>query len=365
MSLAVRNQIDVTVSLAGDAIAAVEIPPCARPPLARLFAGKPAASLLNVLPRIFSLCAAAHQVAFLSAIEAARGENISLATRQHRIAMVVAERLAELLRGLFVGHFALDTTSAAAIRALMEGVSALLNSSEPGCGQVRREATARVPIALAALGITNEDGAPTLGNPLALRIAALEEDALNPMPTQHSFLSVADDRGVIERLLADDAGFCRCPDLEGRIPETGAWARQMMRDQLTLGRSGPAERLKARIAEIVRLHAWLRSSAYVETAEDGIVESYRLGPGRGAAAVECARGRLYHAVELDRQGQMLRLEFLAPTEWNFHARGPLVRSLLGAVLAAKPRGLGAVRSMVASFDPCVGFTLNFREIGDA
>ncbi|MCA6116803.1 nickel-dependent hydrogenase large subunit [Bradyrhizobium sp. WSM 1738] len=364
MSLAVRNQIDVTVSLAGDAIAAVEILPRVRPPLGRLFAGQPAASLLNVLPRIFSLCAAAHQVAFLSAIEAARGETISLATRQHRIVMVVAERLAELLRGLFVGHCALDTTSAAAIRALMEGVSALLSSAEPSCGQVRREVTARVAIALAALGITNEDGAPALGNPLALSVAALEEDALNPTPMQQSFLSVADDRDVIERLV-DDAGFCRCPHLEGRVPETGAWARQMMRDQLTLGRSGPAERLKARIAEIVRLHAWLGPGAHVETAEDGIIESYRLGPGRGAAAVECARGRLYHAVELDRQGQMSRFQFLAPTEWNFHARGPLVRGLQGAVLAAKPQAQGAVRAMVGSFDPCVGFTLNFREIGDA
>ncbi|WP_349643837.1 nickel-dependent hydrogenase large subunit [Bradyrhizobium sp. LMTR 3] len=318
-----------------------------------------------MLPRIFSLCAAAHQVAFLSAIEAARGETISLATRQHRIVMVVVERLAELLRDLFVGHFALDTTSAAAIRALMEGVSELLSSAEPSCGQVRREVTARVAIALAALGITNEDGAPRLGNPLALRVAALEEDALKPTSMQHSFLSVADDRDVIERLIVDDAESCRCPDLEGRIPETGAWARQMMRDQLTLGRSGPAERLKARIAEIVRLHDWLGPGAHVETAEDGIVESYRLGPGRGAAAVECARGRLYHAVELDRQGQMSRFEFLAPTEWNFHARGPLVRSLQGAVLAAKPQAQGAVRAMVGSFDPCVGFTLNFREIGDA
>ncbi|XSC42892.1 hypothetical protein ACF1BQ_032605 [Bradyrhizobium sp. RDT10] len=135
MSLAVRNQIDVTVSLAGDAIAAVEILPRARPPLARLFAGKPAASLLNVLPRIFSLCAAAHQVAFLSAIEAVRGENISLATRQHRIAMVVAERLAELLRGLFVGHFALDTTSAAAIRALMEGYRHFSTAQSPAAAR--------------------------------------------------------------------------------------------------------------------------------------------------------------------------------------------------------------------------------------
>ncbi|MGY3621680.1 hypothetical protein [Bradyrhizobium sp. USDA 10063] len=365
MSLAVRNQIVVTVSIAGDAIAAVEILPRTRPPLTGLFAGKQAASLLNVLPRAFSLCAAAHQVAFLSALEAARGEDISLATRQHRITLVVAERLTELLRGLFVGHLAPDTTSAAAIRALMQGVSVLVDSAGASRGHVRREATARVAAALAALGISNEDRAPTAGNPLALRIAAFDEDLLKPMSMQHSFLSVADDRDVIERLLVNDAGFCDSPDLEGRIPETGPWARQMMRDQLSVGRSGPAERLKARIAEIARLCAWLQAGAHVETVEDGILESYRLGPGRGAAAAECARGRLYHAVELDRQGQLSCLELLAPTEWNFHARGPLVRSLQGAVLKARRQGQRAVRAMIASFDPCVGFTLNFREVGDA
>ncbi|MFB9267632.1 nickel-dependent hydrogenase large subunit [Bradyrhizobium erythrophlei] len=365
MSLAVGNQIDVTVSLAGAAIAAVEILPRARPSLARLFAGKPAASLLNVLPRLFSLCAAAHQVAFLSAMEAARGEDVSLATRRHRIALVVAERLTELLRGLLVGHLALNITSASAIRALMQELSVLVGSGKPGCGPTRGEATARIAPVLAALGISNEDGAPTPGSPLALRIAALEEIVWKPMPMQHSFLSVGDDRNIVGRLLVSDARACRCPDLADLIPETGPWARQMMRARRSLSRSGPVERLKARVTEIARLCAWLKAGAHVEVAEDGIVESYRLESDRGAAAVECARGRLYHAVELDRQGQISRFEFCAPTEWNFHARGPLVRSLQGAVLTGRQHEQDAVRALIASFDPCVGFTLKFREVDDA
>nr|WP_249811732.1 nickel-dependent hydrogenase large subunit [Bradyrhizobium sp. 197] len=90
-----------------------------------------------------------------------------------------------------------------------------------------------------------------------------------------------------------------------------------------------------------------------------------MGTGRGAGAVECARGRLYHAVELDDEDRILRFELLAPTEWNFHARGPLVRSLQGSVLAGGQQGLDAVRALVGSFDPCVGFSLSFREIGHA
>ncbi|TWB89364.1 nickel-dependent hydrogenase [Bradyrhizobium macuxiense] len=365
MSLAIRNQMQVTVSLADDAIGAVEILPRVQPPLARLFAGKPASSLLNVLPRLFSLCAAAHQVAFLSAIGAARGAGLNLATRQHRMTLVVAERLAELLRGLFVAHLAQDPTSADAIRALIQDVLVLVGSAKAGCRLALSEAAVRIAAALAALGIANEDGAPMPGSPLALRIAALEEVILKPVPMQHSFLSAADDHDIIERLLVNDVSACHCPDLEGRIPETGPWARQMKRGRLSSGRSAPAERLKARIAEIVGLCAWLKAGAHIEIAQDGIVESYGLGPRRGAAAVECARGRLYHAVELDRQGQISRFECLAPTEWNFHSRGPLVRSLQGAGLTARPHARAAIRRVIESLDPCVAFTLNFRDVGDA
>ncbi|MHC2432967.1 hypothetical protein [Bradyrhizobium sp. USDA 4451] len=364
MSFAVRNKIDVSVWLAADVIAAVEIMPRVRPPLARLFAGKPASLLLRQIPRLFALCAVAQQTALLSAIETARDEAISPTTRQHRVALVVAERIAELLRGLFVGHLARDTASAAAIRSVMQGMSALIGSGQPACGPARREATARIVAGLGAIGIPNGDGAPRPCSPLAIRIAALDEIDLKSIRIAHSFLSVADDRNIIERLLGDDPTFCHCPDLGGRAPETGPWARQMTRDRLWLGRSGAVERLKARIAEIVRLCDWLKAGAHIDSAEPGIIKSYRLGPGCAATAVECARGRLYHAVELDPQGQIDRFEFLAPTEWNFHRTGPLVRNLHGAVLTAR-RHQKAVRAVIESLDPCGGFTLRFRKVDDA
>ncbi|MGY4567895.1 MULTISPECIES: hypothetical protein [Bradyrhizobium] len=363
MTLFARNKIDVTILLAADVIAAVEILPRARPPLARLFTGRPASSLFEALPRLFTLCAAAQQAALQSATEAARDEEIVLATKQRRIMLVVAERIAELLRSLFVGHHTPSST-ASAIRSLIQGLSALVGSARPARGSARREATAQIVAALAALGMPDEDGAPMPGSPFALCIAALDEVDLKSIPIAHSFLSVADDRNIIERLLGDDPTFCHCPYLGGHAPETGPWARQMTRDRLWLGRSGAVERLKARIAEIVRLCDWLKAGAHIESAEPGIIESYRLGPGRAAAAVECARGRLYHAVELDPQGQIYRFEFLAPTEWNFHWRGPLVRNLQGAVLTAR-RHQQAVRAVITSLDPCVGFTLKFREVDDA
>ena len=367
MSIALRNEIDVTVSVARGAIAAVEILPRSRPPLTRLFAGKPVASLLYVLPRLFSLCAVAHQVAFLSAFEAARGVEMSPATRQHRIASVMAERLTELLRGLFVGHMGLDHRSAAAVRAMMQAIPVLGGGVAEGSdGQPRRDAISRVKTALAALGISGADPMPAAGSPLALYIASLEVDALTPIPVDETFLSAADDRDVVARLFADGAGFSESPELAGRIPETGVWARSINRRQSSQRESGPAVRLQARVTEIARLCAWLETGEEsADSMEQAVVESYAPRSGRGAAAVECARGRLYHALELHPDGQIARFEFLAPTEWNFHARGPLVRRLQGSMLAGSRRGRDAVRALVGSFDPCVGFSLNFREAADA
>jgi hypothetical protein len=364
MSLAFRNEIDITVWLAGGRIADIAIMPRSRPPLTRLFAGKPASSLLSVLPRLFSLCSVAHQVAFLSAVEAARDEDTAAETMRRRVTAVIAERLTELLRGLFVGRLTLDGASAAAVRAMMQAAAVLGGSiADNGDGPSRRQAVAQIKAALMTLGIASEEQAPAAGSALAAHLATFDGDVLQPTAVEPSFLSAADDINIVMRLLADGATFSDAPDLDGRIPETGVWARRVGREPVLPPRAGPAERLKARIAEVLRLCGWLETGDL--SIEDSVVASYRLGAGRGAAAVECARGRLHHAVELDDDGCIVRFEFLAPTEWNFHARGPLVRSLHGSGLAAGRLGQDAVRTLVGSFDPCVGFSLSFREAGHA
>jgi len=149
MSLGFRNEIDITVWLADSIIADVAITPRSRPPLTRLFVGKPAASLLPVLPRLFSLCSVAHRVAFLSAVEVAQGRQAADATMRHRSTIVVAERLTELLRGMFVGRLALDAASAAAVRDVMQASALLGGPSEAVPPASRRDSVARIKTALA------------------------------------------------------------------------------------------------------------------------------------------------------------------------------------------------------------------------
>ncbi|UVO30641.1 nickel-dependent hydrogenase large subunit [Bradyrhizobium arachidis] len=365
MSLALRNEIDITVWLAGGSIADVAILPRSRPPVMRLFAGRPASSVLSALPRLFSLCLVAQQVAYLSAAEAARGEGATVKTVQRRVTAIVAERLTELVRGLFVGRLALDGTSAAAVRAVMQAATVLGGvASEGDRGVAMREAVSQIRSALTELGILREIQSPEPGRaPAATRLTSFDGGPLSLPTIEQSFLSAADDLDVVGRLLIEGASFSGAPELHGRIPETGVWARRAGREQIVPLDSGPAERLKARVAEVARLFAWLDGAE--GDLEDGVIASYSLGTRRGAAAVECARGRLYHAIELDDEDRIVRFELLAPTEWNFHARGPLVQSLKGSLLGAGPRGQDAVRTLVGSFDPCVGFSLNFHEVGRA
>ncbi|CCD98757.1 nickel-dependent hydrogenase large subunit [Bradyrhizobium sp. STM 3809] len=367
MTLAFRNRIDVTLSVADRRITCVDIQPRTRPPLGRLAAGKPVETLLAALPRLFSLCATAHQVALLTAVEAARGQPAAPLTRHRRIKAVLAERVAELLRGLLLGPLAGDRGTLPTAQRLLQAVACLQQQSRgEGPGPSRAETLSQIKMALGELGIGSAAESFAPGTPLARLMAAAGKAAENGgwrhMPSAHGLLSAADDRAVVTRLMENGAAFADAPELDGRIPETGVWARHAGRSPR---HAGPAERLSVRIAELAALVRWIEDGETEDdVAEEDLVAGYGLGPGRGAAAVECARGRLHHVVELDARGDIARFEYLAPTEWNFHPRGPVATSLTGAMLrGAEDRDL--VHGMIASFDPCVGFGLTVREMADA
>ncbi|MGJ5201949.1 nickel-dependent hydrogenase large subunit [Bradyrhizobium sp. HKCCYLR20261] len=362
MTLAFRNRIDVTLSVADGRITRVEIQPRTRPPVGRLGAGRPVEVLLAALPRLFSLCATAHQVALLTAIEAARGQPAAPLTRHRRIKAVLTERVAELLRGLLLGPLSGDRETlplAQAIAALQNGFRAEASVSS------RAETLSQIKMALEKLGVGSASGIFAPGTPLARLMAALrkaaEDGGWRHMPSAHGALSAADDRAVVTRLMEEGPAFADAPELDGRVPETGVWARQARNAPHA---AGAAERLSARIAELTALLRWIEDGETEDATEEDLVAGYALGPGRGAAAVECARGRLHHVVELDALGNIASFDYLAPTEWNFHPRGPVVTCLTGAMLrGAEDRD--SVHGMIASFDPCVGFGLTVREMADA
>lgn len=164
----------------------------------------------------------------------------------------------------------------------------------------------------------------------------------------------ASDMGL--RLLADCIAskpeFTRKPVWRGECAETGTWTR--LRQSMPPLVDTAWLKLGSRVAELARLATTPAPAA----AGDGLLDVGCLALARyeGIAWVEMARGLLLHHVVLDddgRQAQVDACHVLAPTEWNFHPRGPVAQVL--ASMDARP-DVSARRELellVAAYDPCI------------
>ncbi|WP_137042935.1 hydrogenase [Pseudolabrys sp. FHR47] len=372
MNAAMRpDLIDVSIALSGGQVAEVEIG--ARRPVGfgRLARGRTGEEAVALLPRLFVLCAAAQSVAGVMAIEAARGTSGNDASMRQRAVAVVAERTTELLRGTLVA-LAGDYFDrfAPSLRDVFASARTIGARSAPGAADIEALDGALDAAGLPAGCFADieafEDwiGGPSplaeLLRPLMWRGAALGL-MLDPLD--------ADADGVVgECLRAEGAAFAARPGLDGRAPETGALARNAGHPLLAAldGADGAAIRLLARLIEVRDAPDLLRRLLDDDPQTSAsVVRAYRLDDRLGLAAVECARGRLHHLVALDAAGRVDRLEILAPTEWNFHAEGPLARALRGAALDAGDAARGRVERLVAAFDPCVAYRVRIAEAGHA
>jgi coenzyme F420-reducing hydrogenase alpha subunit len=309
--------------------------------------------MLKLVPRLFTLCAAAHGVAAQTAVDAARGIDIAPEVRRQRAAAVLSERLVEQLRGVVTGLRLLEQGPvAAATRDLIRASATFASAANTDLPE-RLSAIDLIERALDQIGITGLNPADN-------------SSSVGFSPAGTAYLTARDDLEIIARLARDGARYATAPDLDGAVPETGPWARLRAEGQPGDRQDTAAARLQARLDEIVRMPRMLSALA---AGEDDLsladVTGYGLGEGRGAAAVETARGRLYHHVELDADGRVSRFQCLAPTEWNFHPRGPLARMLRGAVVPLDRGGRDAVEQLIAAFDPCVGYKVTVREVADA
>ncbi|NDY89805.1 hydrogenase formation protein [Ideonella livida] len=147
--------------------------------------------------------------------------------------------------------------------------------------------------------------------------------------------------------------FAQQPHWRGEVPDTGPWSRHG--DPLWAPAHHAGTRLLARLVEVLRLAApqgahWLDLGAMP------------LGPGRGIAWIEMARGLLVHHVALDPTdpGRLLAAQVLAPTEWNFHPQGVLAQALQ-RLPAADADG---ARRLAVAFDPCVAFDIDVNRSPD-
>jgi hypothetical protein len=163
---------------------------------------------------------------------------------------------------------------------------------------------------------------------------------------------------ALERALAADHSgqFVAAPMWQGQVYETGALTRQLshplVSDLFVRYGNGLLTRLAARLVELAAIPGRMRELALYDAMVfgDSLEPSAPIGMGR----VEAARGRLVHRVEVAK-GRVRRYQILAPTEWNFHPRGPLVQGLAGMRADGMDDLYRRVSLVAGALDPCVAY----------
>jgi len=333
----------------------------------RLFAGRSPAEVPGLAARMHALCGRSHHVAAEIAIVAAMGREIEPVLAE-RFEGLVAERLGEHLRATVTnssGHgLSADGAVLADVRAVLASCRTLIAGRDPQRGYEAAKAISGIGEAVTRLGLAIDrkgrlgTGRGSWGEAMLATVGPVSEDRFAGCDR----LEASDDAAVIAALTRDPIGFSAAPHLPGRRPETGPTARAAHGAATADGRT----RLSARLAEIAEAAELLAAPEADRARMRGDwATGARVETLTGYAAVESPRGRLHHLVRLDDGGRVASYAVLAPTEWNFHAEGPLVETL--RLNRFPPGGEGHARAerIAGLYDPCVGFEVTIEDRRDA
>jgi hypothetical protein len=347
-----EGELVVRVGWSGARVTAVDVA-SSRPHVAnRLLAGRPVAEALDLVPRLFSICGRSQGVAAALACEAAAGRAPDETVARGREAIVRVEAVQEVLRRVLLDwpRLAGDVPDASALadarRALAFGAAedlrAIVQARILGAG---------APWTVLDDADGGERWVASGATPAAALVARLAGERSGLAASDVALLPA--DGAVVARAvgaaLAVDDGFERVPVWQGAPAETGALARMRTHPWVAalMARTGRSvlARLVARLVELVAL---IRPEAPRPTMAGAVA----VAPGAGLGWVETARGLLVHATEIA-AGVVRRYRIVAPTEWNFHPRGALVRGLEGRAARTEAELERLVRIAVESLDPCV------------
>jgi uptake hydrogenase large subunit len=316
-----------------------------------LFIGLAPRDAATLAGRLFSLCPMAQSLAAQAAGEAAEGRRPSSAEMRVQALKLLCERLGEMLRASLLDWPVESAPAPGELAALRDALKCLraLPASESAA-----ESFAGLRRAAGALGLSGGTG--FFACQKAEARADFEEAALAPeIP---DVLGAGDDTAVWTAMMEDKA-FARAPTLPGRRPETGAAARQGG------GQGGLIGRLAVRRADMAAALDAIENLLDGGDAPAGIIATHADDAGGGFAAVESARGRLYHALRLDSAGRIADYRIVAPTEWNFHREGPFVHAVRGARIGAGAAAKRRIERLAFVFDPCIRAVAEISDHSDA
>ncbi|MCM2311660.1 MAG: nickel-dependent hydrogenase large subunit [Steroidobacteraceae bacterium] len=339
-----------------------------RPQGAPLLRGLTAAEACERVPRLFSLCSAAQGTAAVLACTAAgvgaHAPGGSACAAQLRAEMV-REHLWRLLLDwpAALGRPARREVFADSYRRVRTAGAAGPGATWPAevSAWLEREWPAGVADELAAgerHAATDTGAADTL---LGVFTALIEEDR----PTTGTDMQWLPQQHATEWARAFGSvpppAFCMQPCLGGAGRETGALARQA-RAPAVAALLGRGQRVAARYrARVLDLQECLQSLADPSADGTALCDAAVLPDGGGIARVETARGTLLHAVRLE-HGRIDDYAIVAPTEWNLHPDGPLVRETRGHAFTGLRAAQRHLERLALALDPCVAFEVSLDDV---
>jgi coenzyme F420-reducing hydrogenase alpha subunit len=355
----IDSALKIRVFARNGSVSAVEIV-SPRVDVSRVFIGRATEEAYALAASLFTLCPAAQSLAAQAAGEAAMGRKPDVYQHRTRILRLLCERLGEMLRASLLDWpqdslqaGAPDAEVFACLREILAALRALPEQGEAASGLYERVRQAALRLGLKDYsrggGFFARQWADVAADEKAWSLSPLAVDGFR-----------AEDDDAVARAMIEPA-FSRAPALPGRCMETGAAARRQGNSGSALA-NDLAGRLAARFADMASALDMIGLLLAGETPPLGALVAKTLAPGEGFAAVESARGRLFHRIRLDGAGRIADYRVVAPTEWNFHPDGPFVGLLRGARIGEGEAALRRLQRLAFVFDPCLRVGVELREV---
>jgi hypothetical protein len=360
----VAGELVVGLQMRGTTVARVDVA-STRPQVAdRLLARRTVSEALALVPRVFAICGRSQAIAAQLAVEAARDESPAAAMLAQRTRQIEAEMAHEYLWRALI-DWSRDSGTAPRTAAFGAARAALAREDAPVAAAIASVVERDVLAGASSVWYDRADLSALeswiqrAATPAACLLGAVHREGTDQgaprdgcaVPLLPPF--AGSTASQVLKSLDADAQFERAPHLDGKPAETGALARLQSHPLVAAteeahGRS-VLTRLTARITELARLAAG-------RAAPKPVLGLRRLADGRGLGWVETARGLLLHVIDIA-HGRIARYRIVAPTEWNFHARGALAAGLEGVHAADESALRRRADWLVQALDPCVTYRL--------
>nr|CRH04389.1 Conserved protein of unknown function [Candidatus Magnetococcus massalia] len=349
----------------------------------RMLESRPVKAVLNLLPKLFTVCGMAQAVAGVRAMEMASATEVDPEVTLQRCQLVALETIKEHLWQILLqwpkalGQEPDQYTLAAVVKRQRQFNSSMIQQANPlqmgggdgrGLSLTKQLAPLQQQLQEQLLGSSIKQWLAMQDEPALMAwmqsSSALAARYLNHVVAQgmaaagrceRSPLPILDER-IISAAMAEPA-FMGLPQWDGRCHESSSLTRTtspLLAELQARYGNGLLVRLVARLTEVCQLLTALLDDAHTERLMLICPVPQRINdPGIGV--VEAARGRLIHRVSLQGE-QVMSYAILAPTEWNFHPAG-VAASALASLQGDEEALQQQAELLIAAIDPCVGYQL--------